>query len=119
VRSEWETSVDSVTPDLALLPVSEIGAPLNALIPGALDLIFATKIHRRTQQLELNGSVIEIAFDEGSIEAGERRAPLAEIELEVKAGDASVLHDLGMQLLEIAPLRIVTRLTVMRVCRRL
>jgi triphosphatase len=108
VRGEWETPIDSAMPDLASLPIAEIGAPLDALAPSALDAIFATKVHRRIQHLELNGAVVEVAFDEGSIEAGERREPLAEIELEVKTGDASVLYDLGMQLLEIAPLRIGT-----------
>ena len=81
---------------------------MDALAASALDPIFATKVHRRTQQLELNGAVVEVAFDEGSIEAGERRVPLAEIELEAKTGGASVLYDIGMQLLEIAPLRIGT-----------
>jgi inorganic triphosphatase YgiF len=108
VRSEWEASVDSVTPDLTLLPIAEIGAPLDALAPSALDPIFATKVHRRVQQLELKGAIVEVAFDEGSIEAGERSEPLTEIELEMKAGDAGVLYDLGLQLLEAAPLRIGT-----------
>ena len=109
VRGEWETPVSSATPDLALLPVSEIGAPLDALAASALDAIFVTKVRRRVQRLELPGAVVEVAFDEGSIEAGERCEPLTEIELELKAGDASVVYDLGMQLLDIAPLRIGTR----------
>ncbi len=71
--------------------------------------IFMTKVRRRTQQLDLPGAVVEVAFDEGSIEAGDRSEPLTEIELEVKAGDARVLYDLGIELLETAPLRIGTR----------
>ena len=42
------------------------------------------------------------------VEAGEQREPLAEIELELKAGDASALYDVGMRLLDVAPLRIGT-----------
>ena len=109
VRREWETSVEGVTPDLALLPVSEIGAPLEGLAAGALNPVFATKIWRQTQRLDLPRAVVEVAFDEGSIEAGERREELTEIELEVKSGDPRVLYDLGIALLEIAPLRIGTQ----------
>jgi triphosphatase len=109
VRGEWETAVGSATPDLASLPVSEIGAPLDQLAPDALDPIFATKIRRRTQRLELLGAVVEIAFDEGFIEAGERCEPLSEVELEVKGGDPRVLYDIGVELLETSPLRIGTR----------
>ncbi len=109
VRGEWETAVDSFAPDLALLPVSEIGAPLDNIMPAALDEIFVTKVRRRTQRLDFFGAVVEVAFDEGSIEAGERHEPLSEIELELKSGAPSVLYDLGVELLDIAPVRIGTR----------
>ena len=101
--------VEGFAPDLALLPVSEIGAPLDGLAASMLDPIFVTKIRRRTQHLDLPGAVVEVAFDEGSIEAGERRELLTEIELEVKAGDPRAMYDLGIELLEIAPLRIGTQ----------
>ncbi len=109
VRGEWETSVDGPMPNLASLPVSEIGDPLDKVPAGALDPIFATKVRRRTQRLELARAVVEVAFDEGSIEAGERCEPLTEVEIEVKVGDPRVLYDLGIELLEIAPLRIGTQ----------
>jgi inorganic triphosphatase YgiF len=108
-REEWETPISGAVPDLGLLPQSEIGPPLEGLDPGSLDPVFVTKIDRREQRLEQLGSVVEIAFDEGSIEAGEHSEPLAEIELEMKAGDPRVLYDLGIELLDIAPLRISTR----------
>jgi triphosphatase len=108
-RREWETSVEGVTPDLASLPVSEIGAPLDGLAASTLNPIFATKIRRQTQRLDLPGAVVEVAFDEGTIETGERSEELSEIELEVKAGDPRVLYDLGIELLEIVPLKIGTQ----------
>jgi triphosphatase len=109
IRGECETSVAGLAPDLASLPVPEIGAPLDKIAPDALDAIFATKVRRRTQRLELDGAVVEVTFDEGSIEAGERCEPLTEIEIEVKAGDTRVLYNLGIELLEIAPLTIGTQ----------
>jgi inorganic triphosphatase YgiF len=105
-RYEWQTSVNSLTPDLALLPTGEIGGPLETLPGDTLHAIFATKVRRRTQLLEFSDAVIEIAFDEGSIEAGEHCESLAEIELELKSGDRRVLYDVASGLLELAPLRI-------------
>ncbi|HUB47212.1 MAG TPA: CHAD domain-containing protein [Acetobacteraceae bacterium] len=108
-RAEWECRVNGADPDLALLPVSEIGAPLDGIAPNALAPIFTTTVRRRTQRLDFGGTIVEMAFDEGSIAAGDRSEPLSELELEVKAGDKRVLYDLGLELLEIAPLRLGTR----------
>ena len=52
---------------------------------------------------------VEIAFDEGTIEAGSRQELLSEIELELKSGNAGVLFDLGTQLLDAALLQVGTR----------
>jgi inorganic triphosphatase YgiF len=109
IRGEWETELEGVGPDPALLPVSEIGGLPEGLTRDALDPIFVTKVNRRTAKLDLHGTVIEAAIDEGCIEAGEQCEPLSEIELELKAGEARVLYDLGIELLEIAPLRIGTQ----------
>ena len=109
VREEWETPISGAEPELGLLPTSEIGPPLEGLTSGSLDPVFVTKVRRRAQRLEQLGSVVEIAFDEGSIEAGEHREALAEIELEMKGGDPRVLYDLGIELLDIAPLKISTQ----------
>jgi inorganic triphosphatase YgiF len=108
-RSEWETLVDSKLPDLTQIPTAEIGAPLDSLSAEQLHTIFTTKVERQTQQLELPDAVIEVAFDEGTIEAGEHCEPLTEIELEVKSGDPRVLYDVGIDLLEVMPLRLGTQ----------
>jgi triphosphatase len=108
-RPEWECLVNGAGPDLAQLPVSEIGAPLNGLSPDALAPVFTTSVRRRTQRLDVGGTIVEVAFDEGSITAGDRSEALNELELEVKAGDKRVLYDLGLELLETAPLRIGVR----------
>src|SRR5882757_9438609 len=81
-RRQWETPVDSLTPDLARLPADEIGDPITTLTSGALVPVFATKFRRHTRQLDLPEASIEIAFDEGTIEAGSRQETLSEIELE-------------------------------------
>jgi triphosphatase len=108
-RRQWETPVDAVTPDLARLPIAEIGDPLATLTNDALVPVFATKFRRYARQLDLPDASVEIAFDEGTIEAGARQEVLSEIELELKSGNAGVLFDLGTQLLDAAPLRFSTR----------
>ncbi len=108
-RAEWECLVNGTGPDLARLPVSEIGAPLDNMAHDALAPVFTTTVRRRTQRLDFGGSVVEVAFDEGSIAAGDRSEAVSELELEVKSGDKRVLYDLGLELLAIAPLRIGVR----------
>jgi inorganic triphosphatase YgiF len=102
-----ETPVDTQAPDLTRLP-AEITGSLGALARDGVAPVFATRFRRRAQRLAFDGAELEIAFDEGTVEAGEHREPLAEIELELKAGDSSVLYDVGMRLLDVAPVRIGT-----------
>jgi len=108
-RAEWECLISGDGPDLAQLPVSEIGAPLDGLSPDALAPIFTTTVRRRTQRLDVGGTIVEVAFDDGTIKAGDRSEALSELELEVTSGDRRVLYDLGLELLETAPLRIGIR----------
>ncbi len=60
--------------------------------------IFETKFHRSAFLTEHGDSKIEVALDLGSIVAGGRRLPIAEIELELKSGEASALYELAEQL---------------------
>jgi triphosphatase len=108
-RRQWEAPVDGVTPDLARLAADEVGDPVTTLTNDALVPVFATKVRRHARQLDLPDASVEIAFDEGTIEAGARQEVLSEIELELKSGNAGVLFDLGTQLLDAAPLQVGTR----------
>ncbi|MDE5458029.1 CHAD domain-containing protein [Bradyrhizobium sp. CSA112] len=108
IRRQWETPVENVTPDLAQLP-AEVGDPVATLSNDALVPVFATRVRRHARQLDLPDASVEIAFDEGMIEAGGRQQVLSEIELELKSGNAGILFDLGTQLLDAAPLQVGTR----------
>jgi triphosphatase len=107
-RRQWEAAVDQITPDLAQLP-AEVGDPVATLTNDALVPVFTTKVRRHARQLDLPDASVEVAFDEGTIEAGGRQEVLSEIELELKSGNAGVLFDLGTQLLDVAPLQVGTR----------
>ncbi|WP_298378908.1 CYTH and CHAD domain-containing protein [uncultured Bradyrhizobium sp.] len=108
-RRQWEAAVEGIAPDLARFPADEIGDPVAALSNDGLVPVFATKVRRHARQLDLPDASVEVAFDEGTIEADARREVLSEIELELKSGNAGVLFDLGTQLLDAAPLQIGTR----------
>jgi len=108
-RRQWEAPVDGAAPDLARLPIDEVGDPVTTLAEDALVPVFATKVRRYARLLDLPGASVEIAFDEGTIEAGGRQEGLSEIELELKSGNAGALFDLGTQLLDAAPLQLGTR----------
>jgi inorganic triphosphatase YgiF len=60
--------------------------------------IFQTRFQRAAFLTEHHDSKIEVAVDLGSIVAGGRRLPIAEIELELKSGAPGALYDLAEQL---------------------
>jgi inorganic triphosphatase YgiF len=106
-RQRLETPIDTPAPDLTRLP-AEVCATLGELAQDGLAPVFATKFRRHVQRLAFDGSEVEIAFNEGTVEAGDHRQPLIEIELELKLGDSSALYDVGLQLLDLAPLQLGT-----------
>ena len=58
---------------------------------GELLAIYGTEVTRTQRLLRAPGCVVELAFDQGALVAGERRWPLCELELELKGGDAAAL----------------------------
>lgn len=99
-RGEWEAPVPSDTLALDILqatPWSKIdpdGTVFQALTP-----IFSTTFERTSWTVRRrDGSVIEVALDIGHIVTGEKRAPICELELELKAGRPAALFDLARQI---------------------
>ena len=104
-RGEWEASVSSMAPDLALA-MPFIPAKLRAdLESSRFEPVFTTDIRRHQRMLDLPSGTIEVAFDQGIIKAGERSMPVSEIELELKSGSTSAIHELALRLCEHGPVR--------------
>jgi len=103
-RGEWEWPVEHDEPDVALLastPARKIATTLD----GRLEAVFLTDIQRSTRQLALDGDThVEVALDEGTIEAGAAREPVDELELELKSGTLGPLYRLAIELHESAPM---------------
>ncbi|MGH7121044.1 MAG: inorganic triphosphatase, partial [Acetobacteraceae bacterium] len=104
-RGEWEAPATGMTADPSSL-LWQLPDDIRALFDGVvLEPLFRTLVHRRTRRLNVSGADLEIAFDQGTIEAGQRTQPISEIELELKRGDQAALFEVAVRLAEIAPLR--------------
>lgn len=115
-RQEWEARVAGPMPELVPLAarVGEgstwekvLSAPglAQALVP-----IFGSEVRRTVWTLRLaQGAEVELALDLGELKHGDRREPISEVELELKAGAPQALFDLALQLQEQVPLRVGNR----------
>ncbi|WGD56609.1 CHAD domain-containing protein [Bradyrhizobium sp. CB1650] len=99
-RGEWEASVPSMVPDLALaMPL--IPAKLrDGLESQPLEAVFTADIHRHARIIELPSGTVEVAFDQGVLKAGDRSMPVSEIELELKSGSVSTIYEIALRLAE-------------------
>ena len=119
-RPEWEGPARIRRGEPRFDPSQLQETPLPALLvrhraQRKLRAVFRTRFTRTLWQVEFRGSRIEVALDRGHIEAhrGDRavRAPISELELELKAGRAADLLALagrlvgrGAQALALVPL---------------
>ena len=104
-RGEWEKPVRSnrlAARDIAGSPVASVlGKDTSALRP-----LFTTTVARATALIAYKSASIELALDDGTIEARKRKLPICELELELKSGKRADLLALARELSAIAPLRL-------------
>ena len=97
-RGEWEATVPSLNPDVALaLPFvpDKLRADLERSL---LQPVFTADIRRRQRTVCLTSGTVEVSFDHGTLVAGDRSLPVSEIELELKDGSAQTIYDLALRL---------------------
>lgn len=105
-RKEWEHELTGPEFDLALLAETEL-APLieQQTVWSAIAPVFTTEFERQLLPLRLqDGTRVEMAYDRGEVRAGEKRAVIHEIELELKQGDIKKMQDLAESLKAALPL---------------
>lgn len=107
-RQEWEWDVNQEHPDFALLP-KEIQKKLAPVDLKQVEMLFITDFVRTTWDIQLDDSLIEVAFDMGEVKSLQKTTPLQEIELELKNGRTEVLYQLALTLLEVLPLTLENR----------
>ncbi len=97
-RTEWEYPSDGITLNFDAITDSGIRDKLSELLlTDSLKPIFRTRFRRWARLLVLpDGSQIELALDQGVIEAGNKSDLICEIELELKSGRPEVLFDIAL-----------------------
>jgi triphosphatase len=104
-RGEWEASVPSIEPDVALAAPFVPAKLRSDLENHPLEPVFTSDIHRHLRLVDLPSGTVEVAFDHGSLKADGRTLPVSEIELELKAGGAGAIYELALRLAEHGPVR--------------
>lgn len=102
-RGEWETRVEGPGPDRDALALTPAAAMLQ---DQPLAPVFTTHVERVVRLVQVGEASIETALDRGELSAADRRAPVCELELELKAGPPSALFDLARTLARRVPLRL-------------
>lgn len=109
-RVELESPIHGNEPDLMRIADPGIRRLIQKrCAANGLARAFATKVRRETWLLQIGRSQIECAIDRGLIVSQRKRAPISEIELELKSGQPARLYQLAHRLNAIVPLRIETK----------
>jgi inorganic triphosphatase YgiF len=99
-----EVSAPGEAPQIELLPPQARGLIADATARAPIRPCFVSEIWRARRMVVFEGASLEVAFDEGEIVADERREPLREIVLTLKAGAPASLYRFGLALTRAAPL---------------
>ena len=85
-RGEWETACGNIRD--AVPELCKLGAPreLLALTADGVTESCAARFTRLAKLVEADGCTVELALDEGTLLGGGKALPLAEVEVELKAG---------------------------------
>jgi inorganic triphosphatase YgiF len=108
-RLEWEHELPGPAPDLAAAEGTALAPLLTPEVRAALRPLFETRIRRSIHIAECDDATVEVAIDEGEIVSGTRFAPVSEVELELKRGEAAALFQLARKLGETVPLRLAVK----------
>jgi len=101
VRGEWEYDIPSAHIDWSLFPQD---VQIEDEIKQAVKPLFKTDFNRHVWNVSFGESQIELVLDQGLICTNKHNAPISEIELELKSGDAADLFALALQLSQRYPL---------------
>ena len=102
-REEWESPVRRMHPELSALEKTPLARLKNF---DRLEPIAQFDVDRTSWTIEIDGAAIEVVLDSGRLRAGRRKAPLHELEIELKNGDAHAIFAVAQELSHAAPMEI-------------
>lgn len=85
-RGEWETECEDIRAAVPKLLVLGCPEELSSLTAEGLVPICSAKFTRLAKRVSLPDGTVEIALDQGCLVGGNRKAPLCEVEVELKSG---------------------------------
>ncbi|SMY37651.1 CYTH domain protein [Photobacterium malacitanum] len=99
-RPEYNVEVNSTEPSLALHPMDAWPHGFDvAAVQQNIKPLFSTDFTRQQWLVAMaDGSQIELAFDHGEVSVDDKRAPICEVELELKSGQTDALFTLAREL---------------------
>jgi inorganic triphosphatase YgiF len=106
-RGEWEWTLTGPTPDRALLALEPALADLAA-VDAPLVAVCGTDFERIAIPLRRGAARLELAIDRGMLGAGDRRMPLAEIEIELRRGTIADVYAVAASLMAAVPMALET-----------
>ncbi|UPQ88405.1 inorganic triphosphatase [Vibrio sinaloensis] len=107
-RPEYNAEHNSNQPDLNLHPTDiwPQGKDIESL-QSELTPLFSTNFTREQWLIGMpDGSQVEVAFDQGAVEANDKQDPICEVELELKSGQTDALFTLARSLCEHGGMRL-------------
>ena len=108
-RDEWPYGIASAQPDLELARGTALEALVARKLHRRLKPVVETRVARTVYPLRSSTGEIEFTVDRGTIAAGDRSAPLCEIELELKRGSQAELFNVARELMQAVPARLEFR----------
>ena len=109
-RTEIESPIRGNRPDLMQIPDLDVRRLVRKRCARrGLARVFATNVERETWLLQLGRTQIECAIDRGVIASERKKAPISEVELELKSGQPARIFELAHRLNAVVPLRIETK----------
>lgn len=103
-RDEWESQVQGLQPDLNAIAVTPLGELIKPRQVQHLVPIFQTDVERISWRV--GDGAVELSYDSGTIEAGERSEPVHELELELKNGEVEQLFTIAKRIARDVPVRV-------------
>jgi inorganic triphosphatase YgiF len=109
-RIEVECPLPDERPDPLLTPDAGLRRRVEEALRGQpLRPVLETDVRRSEWRLRDGETELRVDLDQGEIRTPRGTLPICELELELLRGDARVLYDLALELLDTIPLRVATR----------
>ena len=89
-RNEFETECDGIMDAIPLLCAMGAPAELMTYAAAGIEEVCGARFRRLAGRVDLNGTEVELALDQGVLTGGGREQPFVEVEVELKSGSREI-----------------------------